>query len=326
LQRARRAVPLVALLSGLLVAAPALAQAPVGGAKDVRNDVRGQTGRRTVKIARGDQVFQNELVRTGADSLARVVFLDDTTMSVGPASQVKLDKFVFDPDNRGKAVVFNATRGAFRFFSGSSGHDAYRVDTPQASIGVRGTIYDVRVDPAQTLVVLVEGAAHVCVRGGTRCVDLNRAGESVSVRSSGVEALSAPGVQPWTFGAYCGADPSASPWCDRTTKLGLDLKPKHAAPVRHARQKPKATRKRVRTARAPKHRRLPVHEEFYDAPPVVYAPVYPRYVYPPVVIGGPYYGGGYRGGWRGGYHGGWRGPSGGRQRGGGFGRGGGRGR
>jgi hypothetical protein len=218
------------------LAGPALAQAPVGGVKDVRNDVRGQTARRIARIAMGDQVFQNELVRTGSDSLARIVFLDDTTLSIGPTSQVRLDRFVFDRDGMGKAVVFNAAKGAFRFFSGSSDHGAYRVETPQAVIGVRGTVYDVRVEAGVTTVVLVEGAANVCVRGTTRCVDLIQPGQSVVVRSAGLDGPAPPGVQNWNFGAYCGADPAQSPWCTKTTKLGLDLTPKaQPAPAKPAR-------------------------------------------------------------------------------------------
>jgi hypothetical protein len=286
-----------------LAGAPALAQTPVGGAKDIQNDVRGQTGRKTARIALGDQVFQNELVRTGADSLARIVFLDDTTLSVGPTSQVKLDKFVFDRDGMGKAVVFNAAKGAFRFFSGSSGHRAYRVDTPQASIGVRGTVYDVRVEPGRTLVVLVEGAVNVCVRRTARCADLTEPGQSIVVTDRFLDGPAPAGAQNWNFGAYCGADPAQSPWCNKTTRLGLDLAPKaQPAPIKRA-----AKHARVRVAKRPlpKHPRNPIldayeYEEVFGAP---YAPVYP--VYPPVVYGG-YYGGFHRG-WRAGYRGGFRG-------------------
>ena len=60
-------------------------------------------------------------------------------MTVGPTSEVLLDKFVYDPTGAKSAVVFRATRGAFRFVTGTQDHRAYAVTTPYGSLGVRGT-------------------------------------------------------------------------------------------------------------------------------------------------------------------------------------------
>ena len=46
-------------------------------------------------LAPGDSVYRNEVVRTGADSTAKLVFLDSTNLGVGPISRVTLDKFVY---------------------------------------------------------------------------------------------------------------------------------------------------------------------------------------------------------------------------------------
>jgi hypothetical protein len=44
-----------------------------------------------------------------------------------------------DPSGAKSSVVFKATRGAFRFVTGTQDHRAYSVNTPYGSLGVRGT-------------------------------------------------------------------------------------------------------------------------------------------------------------------------------------------
>ena len=60
------------------------------------------------KLNTGDPVFRNEVVKTGQDPEAKLVFLDSTNLAVGPISRVVLDRFVyeggeFQPDRRGEA-------------------------------------------------------------------------------------------------------------------------------------------------------------------------------------------------------------------------------
>jgi hypothetical protein len=53
---------------------------------------------------------------------------------------VVLDRFVYDP-NRGLGnVALSTTQGALRFITGSQNPSTYRVDTPVATITVRGTL------------------------------------------------------------------------------------------------------------------------------------------------------------------------------------------
>jgi hypothetical protein len=69
--------------------------------------------------------------------MADLVFLDSTNLSVGPTSEVRLDKFVYDP--RDGSVVVQATCGAFRWVTGTQAKRAYQINTPYGTLGVRGT-------------------------------------------------------------------------------------------------------------------------------------------------------------------------------------------
>jgi FecR protein len=112
-------------------------------------------------INTGSEVYSNELLKTGDKGIARLVFLDRTDLAVGPKSEVKLDKFVYDPDRNSGAVVINITRGAFRFVTGTQDHRNYSIVTPQGTLGVRGTIFEVLVTSERTDVHLIEGAVEV---------------------------------------------------------------------------------------------------------------------------------------------------------------------
>src|SRR4051812_5319629 len=83
----------------------AAAQTGIGAASTISNRVEGVVGDDARPLAVGSEVFQNERVRTGLASDAKLVFLDDTNLSVGPSSEVALDRFVYDPANNAGAVV-----------------------------------------------------------------------------------------------------------------------------------------------------------------------------------------------------------------------------
>src|SRR5947207_4173012 len=118
------------------------AEPKVGVASAARNQVHGIIGGGTRALSAGSEVFSNEVVRTGDDSVAQLLFLDSTSLSVGARSEVKLDRFVYNPERKTGNVVLEASRGAFRFVSGSQAPTNYTIKTPLATIGVRGTIVD----------------------------------------------------------------------------------------------------------------------------------------------------------------------------------------
>src|SRR5215216_366895 len=88
--------PLVA--TGLLLAnGAALAEPQIGKATKTKNQVQGIIDGSPRSLPSGSEIFSNELVQTGDGSLARLVFLDNTDLAVGPKSEVRLDKFIYDP-------------------------------------------------------------------------------------------------------------------------------------------------------------------------------------------------------------------------------------
>jgi ferric-dicitrate binding protein FerR (iron transport regulator) len=121
-----------------LQASPAFAEGKIGVAAAVQNQVFGNAQ----PLSNGSSVFANERISTGDASTAQLLFVDQTNLAVGPKSEVVLDRFVYNPNGKGN-VVLRTGRGVFRFVSGSQDPASYQVRTPVATIGVRGTMFNV---------------------------------------------------------------------------------------------------------------------------------------------------------------------------------------
>jgi hypothetical protein len=110
------------------------AQEAIGSATSVKPQA--EANART--LSGGSTVYSKELISTGDAGVADLGFHDNSNLSVGPKSSVRLDKFVYDPNKSGGSVAVEATRGSFRFVTGSQGAGSYHVKTPYGTLGIRG--------------------------------------------------------------------------------------------------------------------------------------------------------------------------------------------
>ena len=174
-----------------LAARPAFAATPeIGDTVSVKNEVTAETGNDTRKLAKGEKVFQNEILVTSPDATAEIQLLDKTKLAVGSSARIVLDKFIYDPNAAPGSISINLAKGAFRFITGKSPKAAYEIKTPTASMGVRGTVFDVFVaDNGETVVLLHEGGVDVCATP-TSCQRHDKVGHFLKVGLGGV--LSAP--------------------------------------------------------------------------------------------------------------------------------------
>jgi hypothetical protein len=98
----------------------------------------------------GQAVFEADGLRTGPDGRIGITLKDDTRVSLGPSSEVRLDRFVYAPGDGQLGFVLRMVRGVAAYVSGRIAKlspDAIRLETPQAIVGVRGTTLAVRVTP-----------------------------------------------------------------------------------------------------------------------------------------------------------------------------------
>ncbi len=188
----RLCVAALSILSAFYATAALAQSSPIGDAASVQNQVEGIVNRKAQPLSPGGSVFQNERVHTGDDSQAQLVFLDNTDLGVGPKSEVTLDRFVYNPDRGTGRVQIEASRGVFRFVTGSQDKKDYEIVTPSGTIHVKGTEFQLLVERGYIVVALESGALSITTNKG-RVVALDQPGTSLTVHSDGrVE-----GPTPW---------------------------------------------------------------------------------------------------------------------------------
>lgn len=137
-------------LHGAALAADLALDTHAGLLKTVRGDVQLQDAQGASMPARvGDAVNAQQRIVTGAQSGASVVLRDGTTFVIGPQSSFDLQTFRYDSRTHDGSVVGRLARGTLRMVTGLIGKaapEAIRIDTPTATIGIRGTDFIVTAD------------------------------------------------------------------------------------------------------------------------------------------------------------------------------------
>ena len=161
------------LLTAALLAAgafllPVAASAKVGVTSAAEGDPRGKPPAEAERVLRvGVDVQANEVITTQANDRAHLMFLDGTSLSVGPNAQLTIDKFVYDPATKTGDLAINASKGVFRLVGGKiSKTNAITVTTPSSTIGIRGGISIFNVGQQQTMSIFVFGISMTVGAGG----------------------------------------------------------------------------------------------------------------------------------------------------------------
>lgn len=142
----------VALMLACTVATPVVAQErPVAGRIKVSTGaafiVRDGA---EIPAQLGQNLFETDGIRTGGDGKIGVTLNDDTRLSLGPNSELKLERFTYAPADSNFGLALKFVRGAATYVSGRIAKlapDSIRLETPAAIVGVRGTTLAISVLP-----------------------------------------------------------------------------------------------------------------------------------------------------------------------------------
>ena len=128
-------------------------------------------------------IFSFDDVRTGNGRLA-IEFLDSSIVRLTEHSKLVIDEYIFDPDPSKSKMALNMASGTARFISGAFGKidkENITINTPTATIGIRGTDFTTTVDElGRSLVILLPNK------------DGSSSGEITVTTASGVEVLNEP--------------------------------------------------------------------------------------------------------------------------------------
>src|ERR1044071_5564784 len=181
----------VLLLSG----GSALAQDRVGVNSAVNQQAVGTppgAGARPLVI--GQDVVFNERITTAAVGQTQLLFLDESSMSIGPNSDLTIDQFVYAPRTGSGKLAMTTTRGLLRFVGGklSKQDDAVTMRTSSATLAVRGGAFLVNQAPGGAVEAVFIYGRGLTVTGTTGATQIvQRPGFAVSIAGPGA-APSAP--------------------------------------------------------------------------------------------------------------------------------------
>lgn len=126
----------------------------------------------TTLLTVGSTVFIGDRVNTGASGQVQIRFDDRTELVVGPSSSLLIEDYLLREDGSAGKLAINALAGTFRFVTGGAPKGRYTIKTPTATIGVRGTAFELYVTNAWTYIMMQDGAVESCNNQG-QCVVLD---------------------------------------------------------------------------------------------------------------------------------------------------------
>nr|WP_233286967.1 VCBS domain-containing protein [Bradyrhizobium oropedii] len=111
-----------------------------GSATAIRNGV-------AIVLNQGDNVNKGDVVQSGGDSTLGITFIDGTVFGLGPNAKMVLNEMIYDPNGSSNSSLMSLVSGTISFVAGATAkHGDMKVDTPVATMGIRGTAVLVEID------------------------------------------------------------------------------------------------------------------------------------------------------------------------------------
>ena len=111
-----------------------------GSATAIRNGV-------SIILNKGDNVEKGDVVQSGSDSTLGITFIDGTVFGLSSNARMVLNEMVYDPNGSNNSSLISLVAGTISFVAGETAkHGDMKIDTPVATMGIRGTAVLVEID------------------------------------------------------------------------------------------------------------------------------------------------------------------------------------
>ena len=178
---------LLPALFALLWALPSLAQ-QVGVNTAVNPEASGTPpGGALRRLVLGQEVLYKERITTAAAGQTQIQFLDESSLTVGPNSDLSIDQFVYQPQTGSGELAITATRGIMRFVGGklSKNDKPVTMQTPSATLAIRGGVFLANLSPTGRLDVVFLYGKELSVTAAGVTQTIPRPGFAVAVAGPG---------------------------------------------------------------------------------------------------------------------------------------------
>lgn len=118
-----------------------------------------------VDLAKGDSIYEDDVIITGPETVANIKFLDDTISQLSPGTELRIADFNFAAGE--ESLVMNLVERAIRATSGKVvelNPMGFEVVTPTATLGIRGTEFLANADGTFALIFISAGKVMVITR------------------------------------------------------------------------------------------------------------------------------------------------------------------
>src|SRR2546430_1897729 len=178
-----------------------------GTATAIRNGV-------SIILNQGDNVEKGDVVQSGSNSTLGITFIDGSVFGLSSNARMVLNEMVYDPNGSNNSSLLSLVAGTISFVAGETAkHGDMKVDTPVATMGIRGTACLAEIDfeiplafpspspprpPAARFQVLVEPdgttGSYILFEKGTLTpiATVNQAGQQINISQGLVSITTAP--------------------------------------------------------------------------------------------------------------------------------------
>jgi hypothetical protein len=140
----------------LCLFATANAWADIGSVTEASGTAVIKRGKDVIQIVKGTEIKTNDKVET-KNGKVKIVFKDDTNVTVTESSTLVIDDFVYDPKSGAGKLGLKAAAGTVRYVSGAIAKDPknVKINTPTAAIAVRGTDFVMAVSETGASMIML---------------------------------------------------------------------------------------------------------------------------------------------------------------------------
>jgi hypothetical protein len=158
-------IKLSALLVGCIFSGATIAAAEKAGVTLLaKGNVTATTGQDVRKLKRRSEIKQRDVLETGNESRAQFRMLDGAVIALQENSSLSLLEYQYKQPGSDDSVIMKLTKGGLRTISGAVGKDDpkdYRLETPLATIGIKGTVYEAELAGENLFVAFWKGSGRV---------------------------------------------------------------------------------------------------------------------------------------------------------------------
>jgi hypothetical protein len=128
------------------------AELVVGSVKTAQGSAVVRRGADKIPTREGMHLLLNDILQTAGDGRLGVILQDGTRISLGPNTELKVDRFVYQPVEGKFGLLLQLGRGMLAYISGKIAQfspESVSVETPVGVLGLRGTHFAVSIEEAK---------------------------------------------------------------------------------------------------------------------------------------------------------------------------------